>query len=222
MGVSAGAGARALAAGYAVVAAACFVASRAGAELFGVGEPIVELTAVHYTYAGCAALTLAALALERSDARGRGHRLALAAVVLTGLAPPVVAAGFVAGAALPQVGGAVLMTLGVWATASRHLAEAATVATSATPTAGGSPSVRFLLGLSGLSVWAPMVLAVAWAAGQHWDVPVLSIPDMARTHGVANALGFTVAGLVARRLGAGLRPSGQQASVAAEASAGAA
>jgi hypothetical protein len=180
---------------YAVAAAVCFVVSRAGSELFGIGEPIVELTAVHYTYAGCAALTLAVLALERSDdGGGRGRRLAMVAVVLTGLAPPVVAVGFVAGAALPQVGGAVLMTLGVWATASRHLADAAT------PAAGGSSWARVLLGLSGLSVWAPMVLAVAWAAGQHWDVPVLSIPDMARTHGVANALGFSVAGLVARRL----------------------
>ena len=56
------------------------------------------------------------------------------------------------------------------------------------------------LTLVDLAVWAPMVLAVAWAAGQHWDVPILSIPDMARTHGVANALGFIGAGLLARHL----------------------
>ncbi|MEA2825638.1 MAG: hypothetical protein QOG43_77 [Actinomycetota bacterium] len=184
-------GARVLAAGYAVVAGGAFAASRLGIGLFGVGEPIVELTAIHYTYAGCAALTLAALALDR--ATGRRRLPALAAVVLTAGAPPVVAVGFVAGAALPQVGGAVLMTLGVWCTASLHLREAV---------AGGPAATgprRVLLAVSGLSVWAPMVLAVAWAAGQHWDVPFLSIRDMARTHGVGNAIGFTVAGLFARQ-----------------------
>jgi hypothetical protein len=45
-----------------------------------------------------------------------------------------------------------------------------------------------------------MVLAVAWAAGQHWDVPLLSVPDMVRTHGAANALGFVLCGLLARRI----------------------
>ncbi len=44
-----------------------------------------------------------------------------------------------------------------------------------------------------------MVLAVAWAAGQHWHVPALSIPDMARTHGIANALAFVLCGLLAAR-----------------------
>ncbi|MEZ5180089.1 MAG: YndJ family transporter [Acidimicrobiales bacterium] len=48
-------------------------------------------------------------------------------------------------------------------------------------------------------MWAPMVLAVAWAAAQHFDVPALSIPDMVRTHGAGNAIGFVGAGLLARR-----------------------
>ena len=44
------------------------------------------------------------------------------------------------------------------------------------------------------------LLAVAWAAGQHWNVPVLSIDDMARTHGLANALAVVQCGLLARHL----------------------
>jgi hypothetical protein len=44
-----------------------------------------------------------------------------------------------------------------------------------------------------------MGLAVAWAASQYWSVPALSIPDMARTHGVVNVV-FVLAGLWARRL----------------------
>ncbi|HET7486891.1 MAG TPA: YndJ family transporter [Acidimicrobiales bacterium] len=172
---------------YAAVAAGAVVASRWGLSLFGVHEPIVELTAVHYAFAGAGASFLAARA-----ARGRpGSRAAVAAVLLTAGAPPLVALGFVTGSALPQVGGAVLMTLGVWCTASLELAEA---------TRPARPLVRAGLLVSGLAVWAPMVLAVAWAAGQHWAIPVLSIHDMARTHGLANALAFVLCGLVARRL----------------------
>lgn len=57
--------------------------------------------------------------------------------------------------------------------------------------------------MSGLAVWLPMVLAVAWAAGQHWDVPALSIPDMVRTHGLGNAIGFVLCGLAGRNLSVG-------------------
>lgn len=177
--------------GYAVVAAVSLLASRAGLELFGSGEPIVELTAVHYTYAGVAALVLAGHAAREAEATGRGRRPAFVAVACTAAAPPLVAIGFATRAAVPQVGGAVLMTIGVWATAVLQLRTAWSRRWS---TAG------VLLGISGLSIWVTMVLAVAWAAGQHWNVPALSIPDMARTHGVVNAVGFCLAGLAARRL----------------------
>jgi hypothetical protein len=115
-----------------------------------------------------------------------------AALALTVGVPPIVAIGFVTGAALPQVGGAVLLTIGVWLTAGLELARAARGRLAVAP--------RVLLAVSGVAVWAPMVLAVAWAAGQHWAIPILSIPDMARTHGMANAFGFIGAGLLALRL----------------------
>lgn len=175
---------------YTVVASGSLVLSRLGVELLGVGEPIVELTAVHYIFAGAGALTLAAHARQRAD-RPWTRRLAAGAVRLTAIAPPVVALGFVAGQPLPQVGGAVLMTSGVWLTGTLHLAGAVADRRE-------HPAARVLLGLSGLAIWAPMVLAVAWAAGQHWSVPALSVDDMARTHGAANALAFILAGLVAR------------------------
>jgi hypothetical protein len=182
-----------VASGYAVVAAASLFASRAGQELFGIGEPIVELTAVHYTYAGVAALVLAGAAARDAEASGRGRRLALLAVAATAVAPPLVAAGFVTRAGVLQVGGAVLMTTGVWSTAALQLRTALL--------RGWSPAGT-LLAVSGLSIWVTMVLAVAWAAGQHWNVPALSIHDMVRTHGVTNAVAFCLAGLTARRLDA--------------------
>lgn len=180
---------RSLAAVYALVAASALLLSAAGGTVAGIGEPIVELTAVHYLYAGCAALVLA---VHARPPEGRPwHRLGGAGLALTAAAPVVVATGFASGSAVAQVGGAVLMTLGVWTTATLQLRAAPGVR----PVAAAA-----LLGVSGLAVLVPMVLAVAWAAGQHWDVPALSIPDMARTHGVINALAFVLCGLVARRM----------------------
>jgi hypothetical protein len=86
------------------------------------------------------------------------------------------------------------MTIGVWLTATLELRAAFGH--------DRPPLARVLLGASGIAIWIPMVLAVAWAAGQHWDVPALSIPDMERTHGVANALAFVLCGLVGRRIAA--------------------
>jgi hypothetical protein len=172
-----------LAAIYAVVASMALLQSRLGFDPLGVGEPISELTAVHFTYAGAGALSLA-----------RGMRRVR---VITGMAPPVVALGFVSGAAIPQFGGAVLMTIGVWSIGARHAKCALDRHEEA--------AARVLLAISAVSITAPMVLAMSWAAGEHWSVPALSIPDMVRAHGIANALGFTVCGLIGRRLST-LRP----------------
>lgn len=184
---------RVVACGYAVVASLALVQSRFGADFIGVGEPIVELTAVHFMFAGSAALVLAGATQPGED---RFWRWAGAgALGFTAVAPPVVATGFVTGAAAAQVGGAVLMTAGVWLTATLQLRRAIV-------DRGIASSQRALLAVSGLAVWAPMVLAVAWAAGQHWDVPALSIAGMVHLHGVPNAIGFCVCGLLAHRLGA--------------------
>jgi hypothetical protein len=176
---------------FACVAAVAFACSRGNVSLLGIGEPIVELTAVHFTYAGVGALALAGVV-------GRTHRTAGAvAVVLTVSAPPVVALGFLFEHPVPQVGGAALMAAGVLVTAAMQLSDARRAA---------GPS-RVLLVVSGLAPWIPMVLAVAWAASLYADVPALSIPDMARTHGTMNAV-FVLAGLVARRLQGHLRTDG--------------
>ena len=172
---------------WATVGAASVVASVAEIELFGIGEPIVRLTAVHYLYAGVGALTIARrMRLERPAAR-----LPSFAVVATATAPPIVAAGFVLGHPVPQIGGALLMTLGVWATA---------VALLASTRGPDSTGTRALRAIAGLTPWVPMVLAVAWAMAQHTTgVAALSIPAMARTHGVANGLGFVILGLLGTR-----------------------
>jgi hypothetical protein len=110
--------------------------------------------------------------------------------LITAAAPPVIAIGFVTGWATPQVGGAALMALGVFSIAALELRVAMTDRRSPW-------SRRALLAISGLAVWAPMLLAVTWAAGQHWSVPALSVPAMVRWHGLPNAIGFVIAGLAA-------------------------
>lgn len=176
--------------GFLVVAGVALVDSCGGLGLVPTGEPITRLTAVHFAFAGTATTALAGVARQR--ARGRtARRVATAGLALALVAPPVVALGFLSGTAVPQVGGAVLMSAGAYLVAGRHLAEAWP--------ARSTPSGR-LLALSGLSIWIPMVLAVAWALGQHTGGPALSIPDMARIHGSLNAFGFVGCGLAARWL----------------------
>jgi hypothetical protein len=163
---------------YALVAAVGLFVSRLRFDPFGFGEPIGELAGVHFTYAGAAALSLA-----------RGMRVTR---LITAAAPPIVAIGFFTGSAVPQIGGAVLMTIAVWSIGARH-ARCAADATE-------RGVARVLLAVSAVSITAPMVLALSWAAGEHWPVPALSISDMVRTHGLANAFGFTLCGLIGRRM----------------------
>lgn len=118
------------------------------------------------------------------------NRAAALAVVAIVIAPPIVALGFTFAPAL-QIAGAVLLTVGLWLLAwvtARHIAPTAPRLTSS------------LLLLSSASVLVPMLLAVQWAIRSNLGTPALSIPDMARTHGVLNAFGFALAGVFGWRL----------------------
>jgi hypothetical protein len=173
----------AVAAGFAGTASLALVASRLEVTLFGILEPIVKLTALHFTYAGAGTLALAhRLAAERPS------QLARLARWLAVLAPPVVASGFVLRSAVGQVGGAVLMTAAVWLVAALQLTDVRL------------GTRRGLWALSSASPLVAMVLGVSWAANQYWpQVPALSVPDMVPTHGALNAFGFVLCGLVAAR-----------------------
>jgi hypothetical protein len=171
----------ALIAGFAGTASLALVASRLELTLFGINEPIVKLTALHFTYAGAGTLALAVRLHQTRPGRWSG-----VARVLVVLAPPVVASGFVARSALGQVGGATLMTAGVWM-----------VALLQAPDARRGP-MRWLWRVSCLSPLVAMVLGVSWAANQYWSqVPALSVPDMVPTHGALNAFGFVLCGHLA-------------------------
>jgi hypothetical protein len=174
---------------YLVVGAAWLAADRLDLTPFGYSEPFVQLTAVHFHYAGFASVTLVGAAwcwLPRS------HSAAIAAI-LTVVASPIIAMGFTFAAVL-QIVGAVLLTVGLWMLAwvtVRH------VVPSVDRLSAG------LLAVSSIAVLAPMFLAVQWAVGVTFGTPALSIPDMVRFHGITNAVGFTLLGVLGwRRLSA--------------------
>lgn len=172
--------------GYLAFGSLWLLADRAGYEPAGFGPPFVQLTAVHFTYAGFVATVLAGSAWARRP----GDRVAATAVALLVTAPPFVAIGFVALGAL-QIVGAVLLTIGTYALAWVTLRRV--VPTVPSPAA-------WLLGVSSVSVLVPMLLAVQWAVGANLGTPALSVPDMAATHGVANAGGFCLLGVLGWRL----------------------
>jgi hypothetical protein len=166
----------AMVAGFAGTASLALISSRLEFSLFGITEPIVKLTALHFTFAGAGTL---ALALRLHEVRP-GAASAVARVLVF-IAPPVVATGFITRSALGQVGGASLMTAGVWLVAWLQLADVR-----------AGPR-RALWLVSCLSPVVAMVLGLAWAAAQYWPaVPALTVPDMVPTHGALNAFGFVL------------------------------
>jgi hypothetical protein len=174
------------AAAYLVVGACWLFADRSGIEPVGVGPPLVQLTAIHFHYAGFASSILVGCAWRALP----GRSAAVVALVLTVGSPPLIAVGFTFFGLL-QIVGAVLLTVGLWLLAwvtVRHIA-------------GAAPAVgRALLVISSFAVLVPMVLAIQWAVGVNYGTPALSIPDMARTHGVINAVGFALLAVIGWRL----------------------
>jgi hypothetical protein len=173
-------------AGYLAIGAVWLLADRLGLEPAGFRPPFVQLTAIHFHYAGCIATTLAGCALRREPASSAA-RLAAAGTVI---APPIIAAGFLWLGAL-QIAGATLSTAALWLLAWVVLRRI--VPTAPRPAA-------ILLTISSLAVLAPMLLAIQWAIGHNFGTPALSIPAMARTHGLLNALGFTLPAIAAWHL----------------------
>ncbi len=159
------------------------VLSRAGATPLGFGPVIVELTAVHFSYAGFVLPLLTGLAAQRLPGIP-GTAAAMGVVV----GVPLVALGILLGGPIETAAALLLAAAGLGA-ATLHLRLAA----GAVP--AGAPG-RAAWGVAGASLVAGMALAVAYALGVRlgWDEP--TIATMIRWHGGANAVGFALVGLV--------------------------
>jgi len=168
--------------------------SRTGFDPLGLGALIVLLTAVHFHFAAFAALIV--LGCNHARLRGLiqrqvapravehfGEYAAVAVVVGTLL----VAIG-ISGTPLMGVVGAVLLSLALFVHALLHLLFVLK------QQRGGL--VKLLLGVSSASVLGSMPLACAWALGQWTGISSIDFTSMLRLHGMANAHGFVLCGLV--------------------------
>ncbi|GAB3667391.1 hypothetical protein GCM10027589_33220 [Actinocorallia lasiicapitis] len=159
-----------------MVAGVALVAERGGWELFGYDATMLRLTVAHFHFAGFAAALVAALVALHAD-----RPLAR----LTAWSVPAGTLGVLAGYFVGQwaeFAGAVVLALGMWA---------AGVISWGT----GNRWLR----VSGVVLAGSMVLALWYALGEASGLAHPGIGWMAATHGVANALGFGLCGMIGWR-----------------------
>ncbi|HEV2912484.1 MAG TPA: YndJ family protein [Pyrinomonadaceae bacterium] len=175
---------------YLAVGGGWFVVSRYGLQPLGFGDTIVLLTAIHFHYAGFAAPVLAGLAgrmLDDSDARAKRVSRVICIAVVAGT--PLVAFGITFSPGL-ALAGAVVIALGL-------LLLAALVVWRVVPLLSSRSGAQLLLIMSSASSSLAMVLACLYAYSIVAGRLIINIPQMAMLHGVANALGFSLCGLIA-------------------------
>lgn len=171
--------------GYLFVAGAWLVASRACIPFIGFQEPIVLLTAVHFHFAGFASAVQAGLTYERLRESKRVVllRAALIAVVC---GPGILGVAFLLGPKLKLIA-TVLIAVG-------QIGLAIGMVRVGIAENGGIG--RWLLFVAGGSVAVGMTLAAVWAIGEYPLQPFVDIRQMAQFHGVLNAVGFALCGLL--------------------------
>lgn len=173
------------------VAGLSLVAERAGIELLGFSLAVHGLTVAHFHFAGFAAALLAGL----TAAALPGRASALGAVAVP-LGTAIVAIGHFTGR-WTELGGALVLTVGLLATS--WVAARRVVPTLPDRTA------RLLLRTASWATPVTMLLALHFALGRAAGLPHLSIPETAATHGVLNALGVGVCGVLGWHRAGGAR-----------------
>jgi hypothetical protein len=166
-----------------------FWMSRHGFHPLGFQEPIVLLTAMHFHYTGFAAPILAGLTgramRESGVSAGLLYRLTVALLLI---GTPIVAAGIT----IPLPGlamvGAVMISVSLCFLAGLVIGRIV----PAVPSRGAGV---LLLISSGSSVIG-MLLACLYAYEQVVQREYITIPQMAYTHGILNAIGFAFCGLL--------------------------
>lgn len=181
---------------YLAVGGGWAVLSRLGTRPLDFPSLIVLLTAVHFHYAGFALPVLAGLAARNGG--GRVGRLACLGVVA---GVPLVAAGITesqlrTGLLPPRL----LELAAAWLTAGSTVAVGLVQIHLGASRAGWPIAARILLGVSGLSVLGPMALSGLYALGLYAELSWIGIDRMIPWHGVVNAVGFALSGLVAWNL----------------------
>jgi hypothetical protein len=171
---------------YLPVGAGWLVLSRYGATPMGFAEPIILLTAVHFHFAGFAAPILAGVTARRLAGKSVRSSVARVAAIGITIAPALIAAGFVFSKHL--------QVLAVFLSAA-SLAMLSMCMYTLLPEIR-RVFARLLLLVSATSILLGMALAAVYAVGEFQGELFVSIPRMAAIHGAANALGFSLSGLL--------------------------
>ncbi|MDX2283924.1 MAG: YndJ family transporter [Bacteroidia bacterium] len=169
------------------VGGAWAAADRLGLQVLAFPQAIVQLTAIHFHYAGLFFPLLAGLALQAWPSRAAAGAciLALAAIPLTALG--ITAAQVLGWQVLEGLAGAAVALSG-WLCAGAYLH----------PVLRGRlrPVQRLCWGLMGMALLFSMSLAMLYALRVWYPLPLLSIPWMRAWHGAANVFGVAGLGLL--------------------------
>jgi len=160
------------------VGGAWLTISRAGLNPLGFSDAIVQLTAVHFHYAGFALPIVAGLTascLQRS--------ILVPLAVIVGV--PLTAIGIIFGGWLEWFSATAMALAGI--------ATAAMLLQFSTHQRGAA---RWLIGAAGSALLAGMSLAIGWAWSHRFGWDFLGLDSMAAIHGSLNALGFGLLGLI--------------------------
>jgi hypothetical protein len=177
---------------YVTVGSGWLFLSRWGLNPLGFSDTIVLLTAVHFHYAGFAAPILAGLA-GRKIQSGIARKLYLPAAAGVMAGPPLVAAGITLSRGV-EVFAAIILALSLFTLA---LLTLFVILPSFEHRAA-----RWLLTISSLSVIVTMIFACLYAFGRFTGNTTITLPRMAQVHGVSNAFGFVLCGLLGWALAA--------------------
>jgi hypothetical protein len=173
---------------YLSVAGLWLVIYRLGVQPFGYGEMIILLTVVHFHFAGFATPIIAGMSGRVLANRDYPQRVFATVVLAIVTAMPLVAAGITFSAWI-GFAGALLLTVGVVLLAVLTVGWVRPAITSAL--------WRTLLLIGAISSCAAMVLACLYAYSLATKTLIITIPEMALTHGLLNAFGFVTCSLVA-------------------------
>jgi hypothetical protein len=173
---------------YVIVGGFSLIVTRLGIQLFGFGDTLILLAVIHYHYAAFAVPILAGLTGRRLKNVGfpaQAYQFAPFGIIL-GI--PVVAAGIVTSLPVIAFVGALMIGGGL-------LLLAVLVVGWIVPTVRGL-SAKILLVISSVSAVVAITLACIFAYSIITNKLVLDIPQMVMTHGLINAFGFVLCGLV--------------------------
>lgn len=171
---------------YVTVGSGWLFLSRWGQNPLGFSDAIVLLTAVHFHFAGFAAPFLTGLA-GRKIQSGIARKFYLLAATGVIAGPPLVAAGITLSRGV-EVFSAVVLAFSLLILALLTIFAIVPMLTHR--------SAQIFFTLSAMSVIVTMIFACLYAIGRWTGNEIVTMPRMAQVHGVSNAIGFVLCGLL--------------------------